>query len=163
MLRFILFLFLSQLHFFGTAQSVISSSGDYFLGSQGSLSWTIGESITETLETGNGILTQGFQQYYDDFLSTPEIILEGALAIFPNPFENELMLQTTGFGTEYRIVIFDTQLKEIRSLNVSLPNGMETYSMNLSDLSAGAYFLTIESKTLHLSATRQIIKLNEKN
>lgn len=41
---------------------VISSSGDYFEGSNGSLSWTLGEIATETFSNGNNILTQGFQQ-----------------------------------------------------------------------------------------------------
>ena len=41
---------------------VISSSGDYFEGVNGSLSWTLGEIATETYTAGNIILTQGFQQ-----------------------------------------------------------------------------------------------------
>lgn len=41
---------------------VISSSGDYFVGANGSLSWTLGEIATETFISGNIILTQGFQQ-----------------------------------------------------------------------------------------------------
>jgi len=49
-----------------TAQSVspevISSSGDYYEGVNGSISWTLGEIATETYTAGNVILTQGFQQ-----------------------------------------------------------------------------------------------------
>jgi len=52
--------------FFISAQTVspevISSSGDYFEGANGSLSWTLGEIATETFSSGNIILTQGFQQ-----------------------------------------------------------------------------------------------------
>jgi hypothetical protein len=42
--------------------TVISSSGDYFTGTGGSLSWTLGEIATETLINGGNILMQGFQQ-----------------------------------------------------------------------------------------------------
>ena len=49
-----------------TAQSierdVVASSGDYFEGTNISLSWTLGEIATETYSSGNIILTQGFQQ-----------------------------------------------------------------------------------------------------
>ena len=49
-----------------TAQSVspevVASAGDYFEGTNASLSWTLGEIATETYSNGNIILTQGFQQ-----------------------------------------------------------------------------------------------------
>lgn len=41
---------------------VIASSGDYFEGSNVSLSWTLGELAVETYTAGNFVLTQGFQQ-----------------------------------------------------------------------------------------------------
>jgi hypothetical protein len=41
---------------------IISSSGGYFENTNASLSWTLGETATETLVNGNIILTQGFQQ-----------------------------------------------------------------------------------------------------
>ena len=47
--------------------TVIASCGGYFTGGGKSLSWTMGETITQTLQGGNSKLTQGFQQ--------PEIIV----------------------------------------------------------------------------------------
>lgn len=48
------------------AQSVspqaVASSGDYYQGTNASLSWTLGEIATETYSNGTTILTQGFQQ-----------------------------------------------------------------------------------------------------
>jgi len=41
---------------------VVSSAGDYFEGTNASLSWTLGEIATETFVAGDVILTQGFQQ-----------------------------------------------------------------------------------------------------
>ncbi|MFU8844174.1 MAG: hypothetical protein ACNA7V_10250 [Bacteroidales bacterium] len=41
---------------------VIATAGDYFENSSGSLSWTLGEVMTETFSSGGNILTQGFQQ-----------------------------------------------------------------------------------------------------
>ena len=43
-------------------RQVIASSGDYFEGTNSSISWTVGEIATETLTDGNYILTQGFHQ-----------------------------------------------------------------------------------------------------
>jgi len=43
-------------------RDVVASSGDFFEGTNISLSWTIGEIATETYDNGSNILTQGFQQ-----------------------------------------------------------------------------------------------------
>nr|NQU92395.1 hypothetical protein [Bacteroidota bacterium] len=51
------------------AQQVIASAGGFYEGENISLSWTLGEPVIETFE-GNGIiLTQGFQQPYNFYLS----------------------------------------------------------------------------------------------
>jgi hypothetical protein len=50
------------------AQQVIATSGGYFEGENLSLSWTLGEPVTETFSNGGVILTQGFQQPYNFYL-----------------------------------------------------------------------------------------------
>ena len=44
------------------AQEVITTAGDYHSAASGSLSWTLGEVLTETYSTGLNSLTQGFNQ-----------------------------------------------------------------------------------------------------
>ncbi len=43
---------------------VTPSAGGYFTGGGNSLSWTMGETFNTTLQSGNTMLTQGFQQPY---------------------------------------------------------------------------------------------------
>jgi len=50
------------------AQQVVSTSGGYYEGENLSLSWTLGEPVIETFNSGNLILTQGFQQPYNFYL-----------------------------------------------------------------------------------------------
>jgi len=62
MIAFAIFSFQSR------AQQVVASAGGYYEGDNISLSWTLGETVTETF-TGDGIiLTQGFQQPYSFYL-----------------------------------------------------------------------------------------------
>jgi hypothetical protein len=56
---------------------VISSSGDYFEGSNASISWTLGEIATETFTNGSVVLTQGFQQPYTIMIHGIVVFLEG--------------------------------------------------------------------------------------
>lgn len=44
------------------AQEVVATDGDHFINSSGSISYTIGEPVTETYSGTSTILTQGFQQ-----------------------------------------------------------------------------------------------------
>jgi len=50
------------------AQELISSAGGYYEGNNLSLSWSLGEPVTETFTGGGVILTQGFQQPYSFYL-----------------------------------------------------------------------------------------------
>lgn len=47
------------------AQQVVTTSGNFDESDSFSLSWTVGEPITETFSTGEFFLTQGFQQPWD--------------------------------------------------------------------------------------------------
>ncbi|MCK4679348.1 MAG: T9SS type A sorting domain-containing protein [Bacteroidales bacterium] len=51
---------------------IIATAGDYFVGSNASLSWTIGEPIIETVSSDGIILTQGFQQSYYTILAVQD-------------------------------------------------------------------------------------------
>jgi len=45
-------------------RSVIASGGGYYTSANASLSWTLGESVTQTFQSAVNTLTQGFQQPY---------------------------------------------------------------------------------------------------
>jgi len=51
------------------AQQIIATSGGYFEGENISMSWTLGEPVIETFAGDDIILTQGFQQPYNFYLS----------------------------------------------------------------------------------------------
>ena len=73
-----------------SAQQVITSSGNYYTNSQGSLSVTVGEAVVNTVNNTsiNLILTQGFQQ------STIQSIVPLKLIVFTgNKIGNDIKLQ----------------------------------------------------------------------
>jgi hypothetical protein len=87
------------------AQQVIASAGGYYEGENISLSWTLGEPVTETFSAGGVILTQGFQQpynfYIQQILNIPagwsgvssyiDPMNKGVEGIF-TPYENDLVI-----------------------------------------------------------------------
>ncbi len=77
------------------AQEVITTAGDYYLASSGSLSWTFGETITETFSTGINALTQGFNQSQLSATATYQLpTLDFNIKAYPNPTSNFIILET---------------------------------------------------------------------
>ena len=145
----------------GHAQEIISTSGQFANGSQGSLSWTLGEPITETASGLTNILTQGFQQDFERFAGNSELYLTDQFEIYPNPFTSEINLHSNLASLKYRVLVTDTKMKQVREINFILPHGISSYKIDLSTLSSGLYFLTIYSGESAESITKRIIKIDE--
>ncbi len=102
---FILFVFFSFFYMRLSAQEVITTAGDFQLAGTGSLSWTLGETITETYSNGFNFLTQGFNQSQLSATSIHEISgLSYKIEAFPNPTSDFLILQTDQLNDiEYQV------------------------------------------------------------
>lgn len=73
--------------------TVIASAGNYAEAGGISLSWTLGEIAVSTLTGGDLILTQGFQQSFDDGTGFNLDPIKWQIFAYPNPVENELKIQ----------------------------------------------------------------------
>ena len=74
------------------AQQVVTSAGGYFEGGDMSLSWTLGEPVTETFESGEITFTQGFQQPFSFYFSQTINIPAGwsGLSGYVNPMDKSV-------------------------------------------------------------------------
>lgn len=76
---------------------VIASAGDAFLMGNTEISWTLGESIIESYQSGNIFISQGFHQPIFKFFEIPEQENLVFLAnIFPNPTNRFIQIEMTG-------------------------------------------------------------------
>ena len=77
-------------------QDILSTGGDFHQTPHGSLSFTIGEPISETFEAGENVLTQGFQQskLIITAIETPETE-NFNLQVFPNPTHSIITIKAT--------------------------------------------------------------------
>lgn len=135
------------------AQEIISSNGDYNNVSNGSVSWTIGEPIITTGIISNGIVTQGFQQNYEDFLVDIHVISKDEWVIYPNPFTDEINISEEISGA---ILIYDLDGKEIIDIQIEVLNGQT--KIELPNISAGVYILRYHTE--NHTIIKKIIKSN---
>lgn len=76
------------------AQEIITTAGDYSVNTNGSLSWTLGEPISETFSNGFNFLTQGFNQSQLSATATFELPgIDFQISAYPNPTSDFIILE----------------------------------------------------------------------
>lgn len=142
-------------------QQVIASDGGYGISIEGSLSWTLGEVITETFANTNNYFTQGFQQNYEDFVFINELIIDEGLTFYPNPFNSSISLDYDGQNTNYTLIIYDYQNKLVFQKDILFSPTYSKLTIDLSELAAGCYFFTLQNSTTNKQIVQRIIKLKD--
>ncbi len=140
-----LLLFSILLHYIGLSQTlspeVLATSGDYFSNVNNSLSWTIGECITETYSNSNNILTQGFQQNKFTITTSLDENTNSAISVFiyPNPASAFLNIKTVSASLrKLKVDLFDISGKLVHSEIFQ-----NTVQLNISEYSNSAYILKV--------------------
>lgn len=122
------------------AQEVVASGGGTATGENVSISYTIGETVTETFSNDDYILTQGFQQAIEvksvGIVNTPSIEVN----VFPNPAASEVFIE----ASEYKDNAF--KLVSISGSVISTGNLTEKTTIDLSNIASGSYILTVEDE-----------------
>ncbi len=137
-LVFLLF-FSNYLHF--NAQELLSSAGENGQNSSGSMTFSIGEIISETGNEGNQFLTQGYCQPPPEMANLADVFLT-QMTISPNPFSDHLNFggNITLHSIQFSLCSIDGQ-EVFRSEEVTaLP-----YRWLLPELAEGNYFLYVHS------------------
>jgi hypothetical protein len=141
--------------------SVLGSAGDFKLISDYSLSWTLGEVVTETFYSDEVNLTNGFQQ--PDLPSGTGLsdhTLDWQVSIYPNPVKNDLIIKFHGLQDD--IVIYVTlidimgrtiKVDEIRNMPVSFD-----FILNMEALDRGIYILRVYSTDFRMQKLFKIEK-----
>ncbi|MCK4406378.1 MAG: T9SS type A sorting domain-containing protein [Bacteroidales bacterium] len=128
------------------SREVNASAGEYFINSNSSISWTLGEIVTETFVSDDNTLTQGFQQS----LLYVFIINENADSIFninvyPNPTNSILNINIDSkIKTSISIKLFDIHGNCLFDKEI---NGNKNFyeKINLSNYRNSMYLLKIIS------------------
>ena len=139
-----------------SAQDVIASTGSCFTTPDVSLSWTLGEPISETDVSTNGYLTQGFQQPQTIVVTdvTNPVSNQGNVSAYPNPFTGVISLQNNNEGKTLNIELVDMQGKTVLKQNMVT----QQQQFDLSAFANGIYFLRVYDTDNKLVQTLKIDK-----
>ena len=125
------------------AQNNTVSAGADAEGSNGSISYSIGQVVYTSASGINGSINQGVQQPYDYDVITGIEHTEIELNLYPNPTLGQVNLSIADSRTqEYSLSLFDASGRLI--MQNSQLNGLNSFSME--SYAAGAYTLSVFKK-----------------
>ena len=138
------------------AQEVVATAGSTLKNENGSISFTMGESVANTLIKGDKAITQGFQQANMTVSTISEQKdLDFSISAFPNPTVNLLTLKLDRkdvSGLHYEL--FDTNGRLLFQKKI----GSNETSISFDQLPKGMYVLKV-MEGLNELKTFKIIKL----
>ena len=122
---------------------VIGTNGGFAWNNQFSLSYTIGEIVTELGNdpVNNIDLTQGFQQSYISIVSTENHIADIDISVFPNPAVNYLNVNISDLSKVKSYAMYDMSGKLLLQHEI-ISNQFE---VSFSNFSSGNYLLIFKN------------------
>ncbi|HCM77149.1 MAG TPA: hypothetical protein DIS90_12250 [Cytophagales bacterium] len=136
---------------------VISTSGDNFMKTNGSLEWTLGEIMIESYSRPVGFLTQGFQQPSKVTITNIERDIENGIAVYPNPVREVLFVKITEAGT-YTIELFNLLGQRVVNENSIVQSTSHTQEVAVQALSAAMYLLRVTNISSGKNSIQKIEK-----
>ena len=132
-------------------QEVISTQGDSYTNANGSIDFTIGEVVINTVTDGTNDITQGFHQTNWNFLGVEDFAPNYEAIIFPNPTEDVLNIRTSAFEN-VTYTLYDAQGKLVMQDKLSA----EQTPIQVSQLAPGSYSITLNNETQILKTFKLI-------
>lgn len=137
------------------AQNSMVSSANNAQSSQGSISYTIGQTVFTNSTSTHGTIEQGIQQPYtiSQTLGTLNNDISLKMIAFPNPTTNTLQLKIENYNKETSYNLSDISGKTLSHHKIS---NQQTI-INMQSYPAATYFLSIYKQSKHIK-TFKIIK-----
>ncbi len=138
--------------------TVYSNQGGYNVAAGGSISWTIGEPVSETYTTSTNKTTMGFHQ---PELGVATLIKQQGndveLLVFPNPVRESLTVSFNDLENGvYKMELFDDLGKMVFKTETEIKADSKMVNLNMSQYAAGNYYLRVANP--NLNKTVKIIK-----
>ncbi len=124
------------------AQSVTASAGAFATFSGGSMTWTLGEVVTDTYSPSGYFFTQGFNQPDTAFVTAlPNDLSVADIFIYPNPVAENLVVDFSAVNGKYLAEVLDMQGKILRKEFIA--EDKKQLQISFSTYADGIYMLSI--------------------
>ncbi|MEQ8360481.1 MAG: T9SS type A sorting domain-containing protein [Cytophagales bacterium] len=124
-----------------SAQESVSSSGNTISGSNGSISYSLGQTIYISYSGTSGEINEGVQQPFEFYLlSIRPSLPENSIDVFPNPAGNYISIRISNISFKN----LRYEMRDAKSNFISVGKiTSNTNKINTSNISSGIYFLEV--------------------
>ena len=138
------------------AQEVVSTQGNSYSNGTGSIDYTIGEVVINTVSDGTNDLTQGFHQTDWNFVGVEDHVASVDATVYPNPIDHTLNIKSDYFE-DVSYTLYDATGRIVMNdiLSATLT------SFDVSALAPGAYSLRLTDKNQTPLKTFKLVKYNQ--
>ena len=147
-------LFLLTMQIYGQQSSV--AAGNDFIGSNGNISYSVGQIVYTTVLENSGSIAQGVQQPFElNTLSTIKKPLKLDISIYPNPTQDIVTLILPNSNTQnFYYQLFDIRGRLLKTMKIV---NTET-EIDMTNLEKATYLLYLKNKQSHNNQIIKIIK-----
>ena len=146
-----------------TPEVISSGEGDTSTANV-SLSWTVGEPVSETVTGTNAMITQGFHQSHYEIISVEEYKNLGYdIVVYPNPTTDFITVEIKSESASAGNTRIKFELIDLSSKLLFVDDKVELkdqYFLDMSGFSAGGYMLRVSKINGELIHSFRIQKLN---
>lgn len=138
------------------AQETVVTSGGNATGTNGNVSYSVGQTLYTTITGTTGSVAQGVQQPFEiqTVLGAENFNINLQLSVYPNPTTNWLQLDIKNYSFEkLGYQVFDSNGKLVLQSKIST----ETTTINMENLSTNIYLLKVLDNNKEMK-TFKIIK-----
>ena len=125
----------------GYAQSAVATAGGEATG-DGSVSFTVGQTVFTTVANENGSISQGVQQAYEITTETGIDVTEIQLSAFPNPTSDVLNLTIDGDFGKVTYALFNNSSALLAKGTANGPKSQ----IQMDAYKPGLYFLDVKAE-----------------
>ncbi len=136
------------------SQEVIGSAGDYNTSAGSSLSWTLGEVMSETYSAGSNQLTQGFHQPTSKGVGLTEYS-NARISVYPNPSKAVFHLNLKDAPSGLILYIYDARG---RIVHTQLLSNSTNEIVDLTLVESGMYIIKFIHQSVEVFAPIKIQK-----
>ncbi|HTA81805.1 MAG TPA: T9SS type A sorting domain-containing protein [Bacteroidia bacterium] len=136
---------------------VIACSGNFATSATCSMTWTLGEVMTDTYSSASNFLTQGFNQPDTDFVTALiSVNLEENITVYPNPAINYITVNLHDAPGNHIIHLYNVLGQLIIEENI--PAGQQEFRIFIGDFVNGLYLINIINPESSSSSSFKISK-----
>jgi hypothetical protein len=135
----------------------VASAGQQLTGSNGQVSYTVGEPAVTTLSSASNAVTQGFQQ--SNMFATginQRAPAQYTVTVYPNPVNDQLTIFIQGLDQRASFRLYDDMGKILYETSTM----EEKTQMDFSRFASGQYLLELTDQNGKIFNTQKITKTN---